>query len=162
MNVTIKATLGIVALGLTIGTHAMANEATQTIAAFYKAVDDSRIPATSLSDYFAENFVDHNRPGQAPAGVPDRNVALNLFAELEKGFPQSIHKLEILEDLGADRAMVYWTFTGTQSGTFFGAPASHKSVTINGVDIFRVQNGKFVEQWHVEELMSLFQQIGAP
>jgi predicted ester cyclase len=160
MNFTIKATLSIVALGLKIGTHAMANEATQTITAFYKAVDDGTIPATKLSGYFAENFVDHDRPDQAPAGVPDRNVALNLFVELEKGFPQSTHKLEILEDLGADSAVVYWTFTGTHSGVFFGAPASNKPVTMNGVDIFRVQNGKFVEQWHVEELMSLFQQIG--
>jgi predicted ester cyclase len=162
MNVTIKATLSIITLALTIGTPAMANEATQTIAAFYKAVDDSATPAATLSDYFAESYVDHDRPDQAPAGVPDRNVALSLFVELEKGFPNSAHKIEILEDIGADRAVVYWTFTGTQSGSFFGAPPSHKSVAINGVDIFRVKDGKFVDQWHVEELMSLFQQIGTP
>jgi predicted ester cyclase len=56
-------------------------------------------------------------------------------------------------------AMVYWTFEGTNSGTLFGAPASGNEVSINGVDIFRVADGQFVEQWHVEELMSLFQQI---
>lgn len=143
------------------GRSAIANEATDLIRLFYKTADNAKTPSNTLSEFFAEDFLDHNRSAMAPAEVSDRNVALNLFAELTTGFPDAIHELEILEGIGADRAMVYWTFSGTHSGSFFGAPPSGKQVSINGVDVFRVNGGKFVEQWHVEELMSLAQQIAA-
>ncbi len=135
------------------------NEATNLISAFYKIVDDHMQPTNALEDFFAHDFKDNNRPSTAPEGVADRQVALKLFAELESGFPDGVHSLDILEAIGEDKAMVYWTFTGTHSGHFFGAPPSGNRISINGVDVFRVVDGRFVEQWHVEELMSLFQQI---
>lgn len=147
------------ALSLSSGAPALANEAANLIAAFYETVDTTAAPAEDLSVFFAEAFVDNDRPDTAPDGVPDRDVTLNLFIELKAGFPNARHRLDMLHPIGADMAMVYWTFEGTNSGPFFGAPASGNEVSINGVDIFRVADGQFVEQWHVEELMSLFQQI---
>jgi predicted ester cyclase len=141
------------------GTLAMANETTDMIASFYQAVDASSTNSEVLANFFNDNFKDHNRPAVAPKGVSDKAVTLNLFSELKIGFPDATHKLDILAPIGEDRAMVYWTFSGTNTGRFFGTEASNNQVRINGVDIFRVKNGKFVEQWHVEELMSLFSQI---
>lgn len=142
-----------------LSSAALAQTAADLVREFYETVDDKSKGAAAISDYFAEGYVDHDRSPVAPAEVPDRLVALGLFAELEKGFPDAVHSIDILENIGEDRAVVYWTFTGTNTGEFFGAPASGNKVEINGVDIFRVENGKFVEQWHVEELATLFQQI---
>ncbi|KQI73725.1 hypothetical protein AN191_02350 [Loktanella sp. 5RATIMAR09] len=159
MSLKSKAAATAAALSLTSGTPVIANEATDLITAFYETADTTTAPAEDLSRFFADTFVDNNRPVVAPEGVPDRGVALNLFSELKTGFPNANHSLDMLHPIGDDMAMVYWTFEGTNSGPFFGAPASGNKVSINGVDIFRVADGQFVEQWHVEELMSLFQQI---
>lgn len=148
---------GLTAIFLT--TSAFANNAANLIKEFYTTVDDKTKSVEALSIFFADDYVDHDRSPSAPEGVPDRAVTLNLFSELKSGFPDAIHTIEILENIGDDRAIVYWTFYGTNTGSFFGAPASGNKVEINGVDIFRVKDGKFIEQWHVEELLTLFQQI---
>lgn len=143
-----------------MGTQTMASDAINLIREFYQVVDNPDTNTSALSRFFANDFVDHNRPVNAPTQATDRDVALHLFSALSAGFPNATHDLDILEPIGTDRALVYWTFRGVQTGDFFGAAASNRTVEINGVDIFRVNNGRFVEQWHVEELMSLFGQIG--
>jgi predicted SnoaL-like aldol condensation-catalyzing enzyme len=42
-----------------------------------------------------------------------------------------------------------------------GIPASGKPVEMRSIDIWRVQNGLFVEHWDELNLMQMFQQIGA-
>lgn len=131
----------------------------ETIREFYTVVDDPSKGNDALAAFFSESFVDNNRSADAPAEVPDRLVVLGLLEQLAQGFPDAQHNLEILEDIGSDRAMVYWTYTGTHTGQFFDFPASGREIRINGVDIFRVEDGLFVEQWHVEELATLFGSI---
>ncbi len=53
-----------------------------------------------------------------------------------------------------------WSNVGTQSGTFLGAPATNKSITDHGVDIFRLANGKIAEIWIYEHDLQLMQQLG--
>jgi predicted ester cyclase len=144
-----------------MSTKTNANEAATLTRAFYAAADESAVPTSKLEVFVSDRFKDHNRPKNIPMEVPDKAALLGLFSALRAAFPNGKHSLDILEPIGADKAMVYWTFTGRQTGTFFGKPASGNFVSINGVDIFRVEGGQFVEQWHVEELMSLFAQIDA-
>ena len=40
-----------------------------------------------------------------------------------------------------------WTITATQTGDFFGIPATGRTITFSGMDTLRVSNGKFVEHW---------------
>jgi hypothetical protein len=129
-----------------------------TIASFYRAADLRPFDSADLASRFAETFVDHNRP-DAPADVPDRAVAVGLFVQLASAFPDGKHELTLLEDLTENRALVYWKFTGTHQGSFFGNEPSNRQISIHGVDIFRVVNGLFTEQWHVEELLQLQTQM---
>jgi predicted ester cyclase len=39
------------------------------------------------------------------------------------------------------------TYTGTHQGEFLGIPATGKQTTINGVDFFRMQDGRQAEHW---------------
>ena len=130
-----------------------------TIRTFYATVDDPAKTGDDPDPFFAASFVDHNRSVDAPAEVPDRLVVLGLLEQLAQGFPDAKHDLEIVKDIGQNRAMVYWTYSGTHTGQFFDFPASGNQVSISGVDIFRVEDGVFVEQWHVEELATLFGSI---
>jgi predicted ester cyclase len=39
------------------------------------------------------------------------------------------------------------TFTGTHQGEFMGIPATGKQVTVKFMDMWRVQDGRAVENW---------------
>jgi predicted ester cyclase len=54
-----------------------------------------------------------------------------------------------------------WTFSGTHSGEFMGAPATGKRVTVSGIDIFRVADGRLAELWQSWDQLGMMQQIGA-
>lgn len=143
----------------TASISAHASEATDLIGRFYADVDNTAKSVGDLDAYYAETFQDHDRNPTAPAELSDKQVILGLFTELRAGFPDGKHVLDIVEDAGEGRAMVYWTFSGTHTGPFYGMPASGNAVSINGVDIFKVSDGQFAEQRHVEELLGMFEQM---
>ena len=68
-----------------------------------------------------------------------------------------------VEDMIAegDRVVARCTFTGTQKGTFMGIPPTGKPVKIWNVEVFRIENGKIIEQWGGPDLLDSLQQIGA-
>lgn len=50
---------------------------------------------------------------------------------------------------------------GTHRGTFRGIPPTGKQVRVRLLDMVRVEDGKFVEQWGGPDLLDLLQQLGA-
>jgi predicted ester cyclase len=134
------------------------NDASETVRRFYAAVDKKPLNRAALSSFFAPEYKDHNRP-VAPSNVPDSEVMLALFDQLNRGFPDARHEIVLLEPIGDGRAVVYWKFSGTHAGPFLDRPPSRHRVTIKGVDILQVKNGKFTQHWHVEDLSSLFAQV---
>ena len=67
-----------------------------------------------------------------------------------------------VEDMVADGEMVAARFTaqGIHKGTFMGLPATGKSITMTGIEIFRIENGKIAELWGEANLLGLMQQLG--
>jgi predicted SnoaL-like aldol condensation-catalyzing enzyme len=67
-----------------------------------------------------------------------------------------------LEDVIAegDRVVVRWKNQCTHVGDFPGLPATGKSYSINGIDVYRFQEGKLAEHWHVVDQLSMLQQLG--
>jgi steroid delta-isomerase-like uncharacterized protein len=68
-----------------------------------------------------------------------------------------------VEDMIAadDRVVSRVTLRGTQHETFMGIPATGKHVTITGIDIARVVDGKVVEHWAEMDTLGLIKQLGA-
>lgn len=60
-----------------------------------------------------------------------------------------------------DRVVVRFTSTGTHLGEFEGIAPTGKKVRIQEVAIFRLADGKIVEQWGVPDLHGLLQQLGS-
>jgi predicted ester cyclase len=60
-----------------------------------------------------------------------------------------------------DLVVTRWTFRGRHTGEVFGVPATGKPVTMSGVFIDRVEDGKIVEHWDEADVLGLLQQIGA-
>jgi steroid delta-isomerase-like uncharacterized protein len=77
------------------------------------------------------------------AGVPD--LAIVIDSTVAEG------------DLVATR----WTGSGTQTGTLMGIPPTGRPVTVSGIDICRIADGRIVEYWQVLDTLSMLQQLGA-
>ena len=60
----------------------------------------------------------------------------------------------------ADKVVVRWTNSGTNIGEFLGIPATHRSFSIAGIDIYRLSGGKLAEHWHVVDMLAHMQQLG--
>lgn len=54
-----------------------------------------------------------------------------------------------------------WTITGTHKGEFQGVPPSGRQITMNGIDMSRVVEGKLAEHWAQFDVIGVMQQIGA-
>ncbi len=67
------------------------------------------------------------------------------------------------EDLFAegDRVTLRVTIRGTHKGSFLNIPPTGKSVMIWGLDIIRIEDGKFVEHWGGPDTFDILRQIGA-
>jgi steroid delta-isomerase-like uncharacterized protein len=59
-----------------------------------------------------------------------------------------------------DKLVVAWTFTGTHRGTFLGISATDKQVSVTGITINQIADGKILESTVVWDAVGLLQQIG--
>lgn len=109
-----------------------------------------------LDELAVPDYVEHNPfpgHGQGIAGLRQR-VALLQSAFLANFTIEDM----ITED---DKVVVRWTNPVVHHGTFFGIPPTGKHITVQGIDIIRVQDGKMAEHWDVVDLLSVLQQLGA-
>jgi steroid delta-isomerase-like uncharacterized protein len=60
-----------------------------------------------------------------------------------------------------DKVVIRWTFRGTHTGPFMGVDPTGRRVTLEGIDIFRIENGKIAEFWNGYDLLAVAEQIGA-
>ncbi len=84
-----------------------------------------------------------------------------------KGFVKGLHiafpdiKFTPHLEMGeGDKVAARWTIDATHLGPFLGAPASGNKVHDQGVDIFRIADGKIIEIWVNENDLGLMQQMG--
>jgi steroid delta-isomerase-like uncharacterized protein len=59
-----------------------------------------------------------------------------------------------------DKVVNRWTGTATHTGTLFGIPPTGKKVTVEGITIHRIQNGKITNDWSQGNQLQLMQQLG--
>lgn len=97
----------------------------------------------------------------APPGTPPGPEAIKQVVTMFRGaFPD----LTItIEDQIAEGDMVCsrTTTRGTHQGTLFGIPATGKTVTMPGLTLVRIVDGRLVESWVKNDVMSLMNQLGA-
>ena len=82
-----------------------------------------------------------------------------FYATLRAAFPD-IHFTVEDQVAEGDRVVTRWTARATHKGEFQGIPATGKQVSVTGIDIDRLANGKVVECWPVADELGLLQQLG--
>jgi predicted ester cyclase len=63
--------------------------------------------------------------------------------------------------VAGDKVVIRWTFRGAHTGSFMGVDPTGRRVTLEGIDIFHVENGKITEFWNGYDLLTLAEQVGA-
>ena len=59
-----------------------------------------------------------------------------------------------------DKVVSRWSYVATNTGEFLGRPATQRQVTDQGIDIFRIENGKIVEMWVAQDSLGLLHELG--
>ena len=59
-----------------------------------------------------------------------------------------------------DMVAARFTARGVHNGAFMGLPPTGKPITMTGIEIFRLENGKIAELWGEANLLGLMQQLG--
>jgi steroid delta-isomerase-like uncharacterized protein len=134
----------------------MAEEASKAIVRrYYEEVFNAR--NVDLVDVLAaEDYIEHDPfPGQ---GNGRRDLKARVAAILGAFNPMRFSIEDVVAE--GERVVVRWTQTGTQSGNFMGVPPTGKEVTIAGIDIHAVRDGRMAEHWHVVDQLALLQQLG--
>lgn len=108
-----------------------------------------------IAEYIAADMVEHT-PGLSSGAVGVRSD-IEMFVG---AFPDMQVTVEDLIAEG-DKVAARYVWTGTHQGIFANIEATGKTVHVRGLDIWRMQDGKCVEHWNIEDSLSLMQQLGA-
>jgi steroid delta-isomerase-like uncharacterized protein len=109
-----------------------------------------------LNDILASDYVRHD-PNPLLKDV-GRKEYKEAFTKLREAFPDAKWTLEeILAD--GDRVIGRWSFHGTHNGPFFNIPPSGKEVTYPILAIYRIEDGKIAEDWHIFHSIGLWEQL---
>ena len=113
----------------------------------------------SLDEIISADAVDHD-PQNPFGGTPGPEAAKQVITMYRAAFPDLRIQVDAQIAEG-DLVVTRWTSTGTHEGDMPGLPASHNKVTVTGIGIDRVENGKIIEGWNNWDTLGMMQQIGA-
>jgi steroid delta-isomerase-like uncharacterized protein len=109
-----------------------------------------------LESILAPNLVSHNHQPGLPAGLAGAKMA---HQGAVAAFPDVKTTIDDLVAEG-DKITALGTLTGTNTGSFMGAPPTGKSFKVSTMSVFRIANGKIVEHWGVVDGVGIVQQLG--
>ena len=108
---------------------------------YEKAFNEGQVAL--VDELFSPHFVDHSTPEQETG-----SAGVKAYVEqVRRGFPD-IHVT--IEDILAEgeRVAVRTTWRGTHMGDYEGVEATGRYVERTMLQIFRVYDGKIVEEWN--------------
>jgi len=121
-----------------------------------RAIGYNHGSADDGAEIFASDFVAH-MPAQPPMDRPAFERFVGAVAEGMPGYTYEVHDQIAQGDLVVNRI----TWRGVHSRAMAGVPPTGRSVELRGINMFRVQDGRVVEQWAELDMLGLLQQIGA-
>lgn len=111
----------------------------------------------ALRDFLAADYRRHVSPTLPPLDLEEQTQRLAGF---RSAFPDI--ELKVAEVIAeGDRIAFRSTITGTHRGELAGLPPTGKQISVGLVDVIRVEDGRFAEQWGGPNMADLFRQLGA-
>lgn len=106
-------------------------------------------------ELLSPSFSLHTPLPSAP-GIPGMN---DIITACRAAF---LHLNVTVEDMVADGDKVAARFTahGIHKGSFMSLPPTGKPITMTGIEIFRIEDGRIAELWGEANLLGLMVQLG--
>jgi steroid delta-isomerase-like uncharacterized protein len=120
----------------------------------YEALDGGDLAV--VPELFDETWVNHD-PSMPPLSGHDG--ARQLIALLKTAFPDFRTSVDDVIVEG-DHVAARLTHTATHRGPFMGIPATGRTATITATGIYRVANGRLVENRVIFDALGLLRQLG--
>lgn len=110
-----------------------------------------------IDEIFAEDFVLHDptKPGETQ-GRDDYRGYVETYHEAFGDLEYEVETV-IAED---DTAALRYEATGTHDGTFMGLAPTGKTVSVSGMEMYRIDDGVIVEMWTSYDALGLLQELG--
>jgi len=96
----------------------------------------------------------------SPGVEPNREVYKREVNSYFVGFPDLQFTIEDILAEG-DKVAVRYTGRGTHKGEFWGVAPTGRQVTMRGISIIRIKEGRIVEEWAYINTLNLMEQLGA-
>ena len=112
---------------------------------------------TAIDRYLADDFVNHDPPFPgAGEGADGLRAAAEVFRRALPDWRSDIDHLVAEGDLVVE----HFHASGTRTGELMGVPANGKTLTLRGIQIFRIADDKIVERWGRLDDTGLRAQLG--
>ena len=110
-----------------------------------------------IAQFWAEDLAWH---GGSLGDIHGLAALENFMRHSGAGAFSGMHlKVDEILTVGS-KVVVRFTNSGTQTGTFMGAPATGKRAEWLGIGIYTVNNGRIVEGWFGEDVLGMLIQLG--
>lgn len=111
----------------------------------------------SAGQFFGGAYVHHDPASPHVTDLGGLKEALRTF---RAGCPDlHITTDELLAD--GDKVTKRWTWHATHTADLGGLPPTGRRITMSGLELFRLADGKSVESWVAYDNLSMLQQLGA-
>jgi predicted ester cyclase len=115
---------------------------------------------TGIEDYakkaLAHDFIDLNLPEGRPQGPNGPLVASVGFRQAVPDLTVTVKSVYILKN----KVISQLLFKGHFTGTFGKLKGEGQAIRFSAVDMYTIENGKIIENWHLEDNLTLLQQMG--
>ena len=112
----------------------------------------------AVDRYLSPDFVNHDPTFPDEAG--DRESMRSAGEVIRAAFPDWRSDLEELIASG-DKVVERFTASGTHEGELMAIAPTGRTVTLPGINVFRLADGKIVERWGKLDMLGFMRQLGA-
>ena len=112
--------------------------------------------AAAWEETVAENVVDHNPMPDQKAGRAGVAQAAEIYRTAFPDMKTSIDHQVAEGDYVTQRGVA----KGTHTGDLMGMPPTSRSAEVPWLDMYRFEDGKIAEVWHVEDIAGMLIQLG--
>jgi steroid delta-isomerase-like uncharacterized protein len=107
-----------------------------------------------VEDFFSADLVSHGATG---------DMDLAQFKQSAEAYFAGFPDLHITTDdliAEGDQVVKRWTAHVTHTGEYLGVPATGNKITVTGLEVYRIKDGKICENWLSMDAVALLQGIG--
>ena len=109
-----------------------------------------------LQEAVAPNFTDHTLPPGRPQGPEEPAFASRRFRAAVPDLKVTVEKMIV----AGDYVTVHMNFTGHFTGRFGQTQGKGQPIPFIATDLVKIENGRIADNWHIEDNLTLLQEMG--